>query len=152
MKEIEITKGYKAIVDDDDYDKLCEYKWSANVSKNTCYVVSRINGKNIGMHRFILNAEDGKDVDHINGNGLDNRKSNLRVCTHAQNLMNMKLRTDSTSGKKGVGFDKKSKSWRVQIIYNGIRKYLGRYKNKEDAINAREKAEIEFFGEYANRR
>ena len=87
-------------------------------------------------------------VDHINGDTLDNRKCNLRICTQADNMKNQKKHIRNTSGYKGVSWNKKSKAWEVSITQNGKRHYLGMYKDKEEAIKVRKEAEEKYFGEY----
>jgi len=148
MKEIILTKGYKAIIDDEDFEYVNQKKWYVNIKRHGCYAATMLNGKHFGMHNFIMNPDIGLEVDHVNGNGLDNRKSNLRVCTRSQNIMNTKTRIDASSGKRGVYFKKERGRWVAQIVIDGIRKYLGSHLKKEDAITAREEAEKKLFGEY----
>lgn len=100
------------------------------------------------LHRRILKAPAGMDVDHIDGDPLNNRKSNLRICTHQHNLWNSKIRNDNTSGVKGVYWDKKRKYWYARIEVNGKGINLGKHKNKEDAIKIRKEKEKEYFKEY----
>jgi len=90
-------------------------------------------------------------VDHINRNRLDNRIENLRLVTPSQNLMNSGSYKNNTSGFKGVYWDKSKKEWRALIIVNGKRKHLGNFINKEDAIQAREEAEIKYFGDFRSK-
>lgn len=120
----------------EDYDKIKPYSWRLNRG----YVAAWINGKTTQMHRFILNAS--KIVDHINHNTVDNRKSNLRECTPAQNSMNR-------NGVAGITFDKLSNKWNAYIGMNYKRINLGYFKVKQDAIEARKKAEKEYFGKFA---
>jgi hypothetical protein len=88
-------------------------------------------------------------VDHINGNKADNRKNNLRLVTASQNLMNTKLRSDNTSGYKGVYYNKKNNKRYARITVNKKIINLGSFKNKEDAIKIRKDAEEKYFGEYS---
>ena len=110
------------------------------------------------MHREITNAPKGMQVDHINGNTLDNRKENLRVCTRSQNMMNRGKQNNNKSGYKGVSYMKKKdpnyeypKPWRAQIKCPTNQKviHLGCYKYPEQAARAYDKKAIELFGEYA---
>lgn len=157
MKQIPLTQGKFAIVDDDDYEKLVQFKWHIMVATNNHkYAVRRvkINGKQkaILMHREIMKASDGFDIDHRNGNGLDNRRFNLRAGTHQQNQSNRKINKNSTSGYKGVVLfhDKnRTKPWRAQITYKGNRFYLGLYATKEEAANAYNQKAVELFGPFA---
>jgi len=101
------------------------------------------------MHRLILNVPENMQVDHINGNGLDNRKNNLRVCTSIENMRNMPLRKDTISGFKGVFWDSQSNKWQAQIYAKKRRFFLGRYLIKTDAALAYNKAALKYHGEFA---
>ena len=102
------------------------------------------------MHRLIMDAPKGMDIDHINGNPLDNRKSNLRICTRAENMRNRGAQKNNTSGYKGVGWCKHRKKWHAQIKHNGKQIYIGRYKDKEEAARAYDAKAKELHGEYAH--
>jgi hypothetical protein len=106
----------------------------------------------VTMHRLIMNAPDGVDVDHIDGNGLNNQRLNLRLCSRSENNMNSKLRCTSKSGVKGVSWDAQTKKWRATITLNGKMKNLGRFEDRNDALNARLEAEKELFGEHSRAR
>ena len=150
-----LTQGKEALVDDDDYEMLMEHKWSINFNKNNGKHYAKRNcqtkgaRKIIRMHREIMNAPKRKQVDHINGNTLDNRKENLRLCTNQQNQWNSKRNKNNTSGYKGVSYRKKHKVYRATINYNDKQIYLGTYKTKEQAALAYNKKAIELYGEYA---
>lgn len=101
------------------------------------------------MHRLIMNAQNGQMIDHINGNVLDNRKENLRLCNKSTNAMNCKVHKHNTSGYKGVAWHKQMKKWRAYIVINDKQKSLGLYKTKEEAAKAYNKAALELFGEFA---
>ena len=153
MKKIPLTRGQYAIVDDIDYGKLMKYKWQCAKSAGYCYASrAKWNGKycsSVQMHRQILNAPKNKYVDHINGNGLDNRRKNLRIATNSQNLMNSKIFNTNTSGYRGVGWDKKEKKWKARITQNQKHKFLGYYLTKEDAAKAYNHAAKKLFGSFA---
>lgn len=125
-KEIQLTQGKIALVDDDIYPYISQWKWIAHKRKNTWYAVRNAprppGGVLILMHRQIVQPQNGMDVDHINGDGLDNRAENLRECTHSQNIQNSKLRSDNESGYKGVHWDNVKRKWRA-----GIREKNGKY-------------------------
>ena len=133
----------KALIDLDDIDKVKNIKWCL---KSNGYVH---NGK-IHLHRFIMDCPDDMFVDHINRNKLDNRKSNLRICTRQQNNFNRGIRSNNTRGIIGVSFDRRKNKWRARIQVDRREKYLGYFNTKEEAIQARKNAEIEYFGEYRN--
>lgn len=126
------------ITDKESYKKIEGLKIC--LAKNG-YAVTRRNGKVEHIHRIILNVRPGMYVDHINGNKLDNRLSNLRECTNSQNNMN--------KPSLGIIFDKRRAKWVAYIVANKTRHYLGQYEKKEDAITSRRKAEKKYFGEYA---
>jgi flagellar basal body rod protein FlgC len=101
------------------------------------------------MHRLIMNTPDGMDTDHINSNGLDNRRQNLRICTHAENLANRKKQISNTSGYKGVSWDKSCKKWAANISICGKYKKLGRFTDLVEAARAYDAAAKEVYGEFA---
>lgn len=148
MKHIKLTCNKKAIVDNEDFYYLNNFKWQYH---NKNYAVHHIrNRKSILMHRFIMNISDPKvEIDHINHNGLDNRKSNLRICSNRQNHYNSKIRKDNKSGFKGVYFHKVSKKWEVRIKFNGRKLYLGQFKSKLDAAKKYNDAAKIYYGEFA---
>ena len=131
----------RTFIDLDDIDKVKDYKWC--ILNNSGYVSTTVNGTNIRLHRFIMDCPDDLVVDHINHNRLDNRKSNLRICTQQQNNMNKKC--------IGVTYHKQTSKWIAQINYNYEHIYLGCFDTKEEAIEARKQAEIKYFGEYRNK-
>ena len=133
----------RALIDLDDINKASQYKWSLN---NKGY--ARNTKNNLLLHRLIMDCPKDMEVDHINRDPLDNRKSNLRICTHKQNLRNKSLQCNSTSGIVGVSWSKTFNKWKSYIMIDNKYINLGLYDTKEDAIIARERAEIEYFGEY----
>jgi len=156
MKYIKLTQGQWAIVDDEDFEWLIKYKWYANYDLSTrgYYAMRNIplgNGKrkHLKMHRVIMNAKQGEQIDHKNRDSLDNRKQNLRFATPSQNQANSKIRSDNTSGYKGVVWYKNYQKWQVRIRYQGKRIYLGSFNNKEDAALVYNIKAKQLFGEYA---
>jgi hypothetical protein len=147
MKKIKLTQNKYTLVDDEDYDYLNQWNWHCS---NNNYAVRTDNKlkKTIYMHRVIINSPDKLSTDHINGNGLDNRKENLRVCTQTQNNGNRKLNKNSTSGIKGISWNKINKKWKARISTKGKRKHLGYFKNKNDAKKAYTKVAKNYFGEF----
>jgi hypothetical protein len=144
MKKINLTRGKVAMVDDADYDWLSEYKWHFKASA----AYTKIKKKTISMHRLIMNAPEGMEVDHINHNRFDNRRENLRLCTKSQNQWNGILRKDNTSGYRGVSYVKRDKVWQAYIRIFGKGLHLGTYKTKSEAIKVRKIAEEKYFGEF----
>lgn len=158
-KVIQLTKGYSTIVDDEDYDFLMQWKWYAREHRKTCYAtrsqsVEEFRGsgrKQEHMHRAILGLttkDMDKIVDHINHNGLDNRKSNLRICNADQNAWNM-LKHRGSSKYKGV-FRLADNRWGSVITYKKAKIRLGAFDNEEDAALAYDAEAIKLFGEFAN--
>lgn len=145
-KYINLTQNKRTLVDDQDYEWLNRFKW---VYKGTgvCRSFSFNHKKyHVYMHRLLLGARDGLEVDHINHDPLDNRRSNLRLCTHRQNLYNREKRQD---GYKGV-FKQPNGGWRAQVKCNGKPYYLGCFKDSVEAARAYDRKAIELFGEFAD--
>ena len=139
------TDNY-ALVDTEDYPKIKEFCWYEN---NGYVRKTQRSGEETALHRIILNTNVGDIVDHISGVTLDNRKKNLRLCTTAENIRNSKVHISSTSGYNGVTWYKAGQKWTSNITINKKHIHLGRFENKQDAIDARLKAEIEYFGDFA---
>lgn len=143
----------KVKIDTEDVEKCKKYKWNVsrcNSQNYECFYVNAEKGRK-QLHRLLTDAPKGMVVDHINGNTLDNRKSNLRICTDAENKKNCKLYENNKSGHKGViwyhygGLNK----WMAYICVDNKRKTIGYFETIEEAINARKSAEDEYFGEFA---
>lgn len=148
MKEIQLTKGFVSIVDDEDYDRITKHKWhiSFKCPGKSFMVQSTIKGKNIYLHRFLMNPASHLVVDHIDRNPLNNQKSNLRVCTRSDNQKN-KLIQPKTSIYKGVS--KRGGKYGVYIRINGKHTYIGSFDNEKDAALAYDDAAIKHHGEFA---
>lgn len=156
MKKIKLTQNQFSLVDDEDFDFLSKNKWqAARTKRGDTFYAGRtfwLKGKKtkIFIHQVVMNPPKGYVVDHINGNKLDNRKSNLRVCTNSENLKNQGLRSTNTSGYKGVFFLKRERKWRATIKCNYKQYYLGEFLDKEEARQAYIKACHKYHGKYAN--
>jgi len=157
FRRIPLTRGQFAIVDPEDYDRLSRYKWYAVEGPRTFYAVrSLTNGrkekrKNAYMHHMVIHIPAGMFCDHINRNGLDNRKANLRPATHTQNVWNRrKFKQDSRSKYKGVDWANDMKRWRARIRVNGKRLYLGSFAEEIDAAKAYDEAARKHHGQFAS--
>lgn len=150
MKEIELTQGRVALIDDEDYDIVSLYNWHTRRTTRSDYAATTRCGKTLHMHRMVMLAPAGLEVDHINGDGLDNRKSNLRVCTVKENRRNRRPsrgQRRSSSGLKGV--QKNGKKWASYITVDYQKHYLGIFTTKEMAARAYNSAAKKHFGEFA---
>lgn len=140
------TKGEPFYVDLEDFWKVKDYCWCKNKDG---YLRGWINKKRVLLHRLIMNCPDNMVVDHINHDITDNRKNNLRILTHQQNMMNMKIHKNNTSGASGVKWNKLIGKWTADITINNERIYLGYFENFDDAVQVRKQAEEKYFGEYS---
>ena len=131
----------RALIDIEDINKVAPYKWCLD-RKGYIY-----NAKVGRLHRYLMNPSDNEVVDHKSGNKLDNRKSNLRVCSIQQNSRNKSKQRSNTSSKyKGICWDKHSRKWKAHIKH----KHIGLYESEEEGAIAYDKAAIKYFGEFAN--
>lgn len=142
--KIPLTQNKFALVDDDDFEKVNSIKWYFEHG----YARSDVGRKRLYMHRFILGVKDKKVVDHKNGDGLDNRKENLRAGNQSLNMANQKLSSANTSGYKGVGWHKTLKYWTSTLKVNG-KGHVKYSKNIKDAVRKYNEMAINFFGDYA---
>lgn len=145
---------YEALVDAVDSD-LAQFNWSVEIAPYTQYANYR--NKNLKMHRIILARKLERQsllpteyVDHIDGNGLNNRRENLRLASCSQNNRNTRKRSNNTSGYKGVSKVKNREKWIAQIFIDGTNKYLGRFDTPELAYQAYCEKAKELYGEFAN--
>ena len=147
--EIFFRDGSSFIIDADDFEIVSDYTWHNGKRGYPTYNTSRKIGRKIRpLHILLVGKNEGMDVDHINGNKMDNRRCNLRICTHQQNTFNQKLRSTNTSGYRGVS-KRKTGKYEAYIHCDGKKHNLGLYSSAEEAYEARKKAEIKYFGEYA---
>jgi hypothetical protein len=156
VKQIQLTKGKFALVDDEDFEFLSKWRWYYGaVGKNGKGYAIRKSVYSDGirhtyfMHRLILLSRWDEYSDHINRNELDNRRCNLRVATLSQNQHNQSLHKNNTSGYKGLVWIERIKRWQVYLSFNRERIYLGAYICKEDAARAYDKAATKYYGAFA---
>lgn len=141
-KLIPLPSGHLVMVDNEDFDRVKNINWRG-ASTNGKYADNPVYGR---MSRYLINCSEGMVVDHINGNPLDNRRSNLRICTQQQNLLN-KSSSNGSSKYKGVRYN--NCSWSARLIYKGLEYNLGKYSAEEEAGRAYDKKAKELFGEFA---
>lgn len=133
MKKIPLTQGFETIVDDEDFDFLMQWSWCYHKG----YAVNTKTGRHLYMHRMVNKTPQGFQTDHVNLDRLDNRRSNLRTVTRAENNINRVVKANSTSKYKGVSWQKRHKNWIAQIKPIGSpRIYLGTFKDELDAATA----------------
>ena len=155
MKEIQLTQGKIAIVDDDDFENYGHFSWYAYNGHRNFYARRNLRldentRTSIVLHREIMKPGPGFWVDHINHNTLDNRRSNLRICTPQQSAMNHDpLKFKTTSGFPGVTWDKDRKKWSAQICINRNKKHIGQYLDKNEAHKAYIVASKKYFGAFS---
>tara|TARA_R110000824_G_scaffold217121_2_gene403649 strand:+ start:61 stop:615 length:555 start_codon:yes stop_codon:yes gene_type:complete len=161
---------FKVLYDAEDEDKISKHKWCVSKNGSKFYVRAAVPHPSRGMqprgsgggsgesgpgqtclqlHRLIMNTPKGMHTDHINGDPLDNRKENLRICTGAENQRNKGPQKNNTSGFKGVYWHKGSKKWSAQVAYNKKNIYIGCFKDKEEAARAHDAKAKELHGEFA---
>lgn len=142
------SKGEEFYFDLEDYELIKDYCWYIN---NRKYVCSKVDNKQILFHRVVLQVSDEYEVDHKHGKQSrhDNRKFNLRCCAHSDNMKNVGLRINNTSGVTGVNFDKNKQKWIARIVIEGKRTVLGEYDNFDDAKMERLEAEEKYYGEFS---
>lgn len=144
MKQVKLTQGRVAVVDDADYEWLNQFKWCFSHG----YAQTRSRGTKEYMHRVIMNAPKNKQVDHTNGSGVDNQRSNLRLCTSSDNQHNRGKNKNNKSGYKNIWFDNTHKMWDVRIMYRW-KNYGKKFKELKDAVEYRDSLVIELHGKFA---
>jgi hypothetical protein len=155
-KRLSLTQGKVALVDAKDFEHLMQWNWYAHYHKGhdrweARRNSSRLDGERrvIRMHRYLLGEPEGVEIDHKNGNALDNRRVNLRVCTTSQNQMNRGTQKNNSSGFKGVSFNRNAGKYTATIRKQGKLYYLGLFEDPEEAARAYDRKARELHGEFA---
>ena|SRR5208337_938909 len=154
-RHIPLTQGQFAIVDASDFEWLSRWKWCLlKLRDDLMYAQTWVYDGRCGrpfylMHRLILGAKKGQFCDHKNWNGIDNRRSNLRLCTRSQNQANRPLQSNNIYGYRGIYFDPERVKWEAKIKVQSKTVHLGRYETKEQAARAYNDAATFYFGEFA---
>ena len=152
MKKLELSRGKEALLDDEDYIIAKRYKWYAHYRRGKFYAATQLydpatkTQSLVSLHDVILWKPKGFIIDHINGDSLDNRRKNLRVCTYSENCQNTKIRKDNTSGVRGVNRKQGTEQWVARVSFKKKRFYLGTFDKKKDAIEAYNKKASELYG------
>lgn len=152
---VPLTQGCYAMVDEEDFRKICQHNWFVTRSGCNLYASTWTGtddrGKRIAlrMHRAIMNPPAGYVVDHINGDGLDNRKCNLRLVTHTENCFNQRVASNNKSGYKGVSYHRRDEKWGAKITVRTQPVWLGYFQTAVEAAKAYNEAAIKHYGELA---
>jgi hypothetical protein len=148
MKSIPLTKGRVALIDDEDYERVSQYKWCLSCGRYAQSKMGNRRNKPVYLHRFIMNAQPGQEVDHINRNTLDNRRSNLRFCSHQKNMANSVHVKKGASGYRGVFLDKRRGTFYAQVVVNGKAYTSSGYRTAKEAAIAYNKMNNQHNGEF----
>lgn len=153
---ITLSAGFVAMIDAADVHLVDGHNWSAlkHPNRHTCYAMRRGSAagekfRNVQMHRILMGFPEGFQVDHIDGNGLNNRRSNLRLATHSENQRNSKTPKSNTSGIKGVSWAANVNKWKATISFDNKQKHLGFFSEKADAAKAYADAAQRIHGTFA---
>lgn len=152
MKEIKLTQGKVALIDDEDFELLSKHRWHVKISGTNLYVATNLykpRHVTLRMHILIMGKKTGLEIDHVNHNGLDNRRCNLRHVTRRQNVYNKRPHTGSISSYKGVAWCKSKVKWRAKISKDGVIFHLGFFDIKHEAAAEYNKAAAKLYGEFA---
>lgn len=153
IKYLRLTNGQQALIDEEDFERVKDFTWGRGYGgRKSSYVGTNLKGlphRCVLLHRFIMGTPKGLVTDHINGDVLDNRRSNLRICTAAQNSYNSHKTVPTTSSYKGVCWYKRDNCWRAYVGSNRRQIHLGYFESEKAAAQAYNVKAVEVFGEYA---
>lgn len=147
MKEIPLTRGLVALIDDEDYAAVSKFKWHAQWSRRTFYAKRRDGDKHVALHQILIPGV--LQIDHRDGNGLNNQRSNLRSATAGENSRNRGPNKNNASGWKGVSWYKAGRKWRATIYVQGKNRLLGSFDDSVEAAKAYDAAARELHGQFA---
>jgi hypothetical protein len=147
---VPLTQGYEAMIDTADVPIVARWNWQIKSDRGYLYAYRKGKSGNIWMHRLIMGNPKGMVIDHINRDGLDNRRGNLRIATHAENIRNQGIRKNNTSGIKGVSLVPSTGRWQARIMVWGQAKFLGTFATSQEAHAAYVAASRELHGEFGN--
>jgi AP2 domain len=155
MKTIPLTRGKIALVDNEWFEYLNQWKWFCDAQGYACrWIYSGPKGNRVKtlvrMHRVVLGVQPGEYTDHINRNRTDNQHHNLRVCSIGENNLNTKIRSNNKSGYRGVSYKRKNKKWCAQIAIKKRKIHIGLFLTSKEAAMAYNQAATEHFGEFAS--
>ncbi len=150
-RKIELTRGFEAIIDDEDFDRVSKYKWRANVTESGTYAVTWMRrtggkGRHVYLHRFLLGFPAGSLIGFANGNRLDCRRENLKFTTRSKSQINRSRSLSNQNGFKGVSLVKKTNKYKAYIRYRGVLIHLGMFDTANDAALAYNEKAVELYG------
>ena len=149
VKELQLTRGYVALVSDEDWDRCQGRSWCVLVCEERTYAVGTVNGKFTYLHRYLLNAPANRHVDHRDGDGLNCQRENIRLATPRENSHNSRRARNNTSGFKGVSFEPPRNRFAAYISLDGRKRHLGYFVSAEDAARSYDSAARDLFGAFA---